>query len=204
MRGRRGFTVVELVVVMVIMAILLALAMVNVSSNMADARDAQRKAKAEAIARGLEARYRNGNPIITAHPSEFDPSIKAGSYPGLDEGLHILGWDRTGFTPLQVTGGYFTKAFPGTTPSDFIFPGGDPWKDLGLLNFFCANAPYGADVAANEAAIKANCVDTTKAFYLAIDEYNAVCSGTVTCNRYKLFYKTEKDNVVHTIESKHQ
>lgn len=56
MYTRRGFTVVELVVVMVIMAILLAIGGLAIGSSRANARDAERTSDIEILARGLETR----------------------------------------------------------------------------------------------------------------------------------------------------
>ena len=55
MNARRGFTIVEIVIVMVIMAILIGLAVLNISSTQANARDNKRKTDVENIARGLES-----------------------------------------------------------------------------------------------------------------------------------------------------
>ena len=43
MHFRRGFTIVEIVIVMVIMGILLGLAVLNISSSQANTRDNERK-----------------------------------------------------------------------------------------------------------------------------------------------------------------
>ena len=53
----RGFTVVEILVVIIIMAILLTLAVVNVRSTQINARDAERQTDVENIAIRLESYY---------------------------------------------------------------------------------------------------------------------------------------------------
>ena len=53
----RGFTVVELLIVIIIMAILLTLAVVNVRSTQANARDTERHVDVENIATALESFY---------------------------------------------------------------------------------------------------------------------------------------------------
>lgn len=57
---RRGFTVVELIIIITIMGILLVLAVVNVRSTQINARDNERKGDVEAIAMALENFYRSG------------------------------------------------------------------------------------------------------------------------------------------------
>lgn len=59
MRHQRGFTLVELVIVIAIMSILLVLGVVNLRSSQATARDQERKTDIENIARGLEGFYSN-------------------------------------------------------------------------------------------------------------------------------------------------
>lgn len=57
---RRGFTVIEIVIVITIMGILLTLAVVNLNASQVNARDAERKGDVEAIASNLESFYRTG------------------------------------------------------------------------------------------------------------------------------------------------
>jgi prepilin-type N-terminal cleavage/methylation domain-containing protein len=57
----RGFTIVELIIVITIMGILLTLAVVNVNSSQTNARDTERKDDVSALAANLEAFYRAGN-----------------------------------------------------------------------------------------------------------------------------------------------
>ncbi|MEI6228843.1 MAG: type II secretion system protein [Candidatus Saccharibacteria bacterium] len=56
----RGFTIVELVVIITVMGILMVLGVVNLSSSQANARDAERKGDIEAIAMSLETFYTSG------------------------------------------------------------------------------------------------------------------------------------------------
>lgn len=70
MRHQRGFTLVELVIVITIMSIILVLGVVNLRSSQATARDQERKTDVENIARGLEGFYTNstGTP---SYPSTY-------------------------------------------------------------------------------------------------------------------------------------
>lgn len=57
MRDQRGFTLVELLIVIAIMSVLLVLGVVNLRSGQVSARDQERKVDVENIARGLEGFY---------------------------------------------------------------------------------------------------------------------------------------------------
>ncbi len=61
---RRGFTVVELLIIITIMGILLTLAVVNLNTTQANGRDSERKTDVENIALHLESYYRNQNPDL--------------------------------------------------------------------------------------------------------------------------------------------
>jgi prepilin-type N-terminal cleavage/methylation domain-containing protein len=70
----RGFTIIELIVVIAVMGILLVLGVVNLSGSQASARDAERKTDIETIATHLETFYASGT----------DGSINVGTYPTTD------------------------------------------------------------------------------------------------------------------------
>lgn len=67
----RGFTIVELIVIIAIMGILLILSVVNLGSSQANGRDSERKADVESIATQLETFYKSGEDI----------SVTTGRYP---------------------------------------------------------------------------------------------------------------------------
>jgi prepilin-type N-terminal cleavage/methylation domain-containing protein len=69
--NRRGFTIIELIIVITIMGILLVLAVVNLRGTQVNSRDEQRKANVEAIAQNLEVFFRSGT----------DGSASVGRYP---------------------------------------------------------------------------------------------------------------------------
>lgn len=60
--NRRGFTIVELLIVIAIMGILLVLGVVNLRGSQANARDSERKIDVENIALALETDYVNSTP----------------------------------------------------------------------------------------------------------------------------------------------
>lgn len=59
--NRRGFTIVELLIVIAIMGILLVLAVVNLRGTQAGSRDNERASDSQAIATHLESFYTSGN-----------------------------------------------------------------------------------------------------------------------------------------------
>ena len=79
--NRRGFTIVELAVVITVMGILLVLGVVNLDSAQANARDSERKTDVETIATHLETFYTFGT----------DGSTTTGSYPSTS----IIGQEKT-------------------------------------------------------------------------------------------------------------
>lgn len=70
--NRRGFTVIELIIVVTIMGILLILGVVNLRGSQISARDAERKGDIEAIALHLENFYNSGtdgSTVLGRYPS---------------------------------------------------------------------------------------------------------------------------------------
>lgn len=69
---RRGFTIVEVIIVITIMGILLVLGVVNLRSSQVSARDAERKTDIETISNHLETYYKYGsdtNTTVRQYPS---------------------------------------------------------------------------------------------------------------------------------------
>lgn len=187
MNRREGFTLIELLVTITVMVVLVVLSVVVLRNNQASARDEERKTDVENIARGLEIRYNNGNPKATS------TWIQKGAYPGTNEMLHALGFERTDFTPTQITGGYLTDLLPGTSAANFTPPLG------GSFDLSCVWACQPAETQSHINSI----TTTSKYIYEPIDASGNVCPGN-DCVRFNLYYRTEKDNTVQKIKSKHQ
>lgn len=189
MQRRRGFTIVELLVVLVIITILLMLSTLMISRNQANARDTERRTDIENLARGLETRYKQGNPEVTA-PSY----VAAGSYPGVNEMQHITGTSIAGFTPAQISGGYPGAALPGTTAASFTPP--DSSAEFVGFNLTCTSS-CGAALSPTTVVTK----DTY--YYQPIDADGNICM-TGGCVRFQLFWRDEVNGQLYTVESRHQ
>lgn len=194
MQSRRGFTIIELIVVISIIAILLTLTVLIISSSQANARDAKRNADIANIARGLETRFKEGNTNISA-----PAYVTAGDYPGLYEIQHILGASVTGFVPAQITNGYYTSIFPGTSTDSFNPPG-----IIGFTGFkYTCTLSCAANTAGfTETTLGASLTKDTY-YYQPLDAAGNICLQG-GCVRFQLFWRTEADGATHTLESRHQ
>jgi len=188
-RDGLGFTLVELIITMVVMAILMALGTVAISGLQAQARDKERESDIDAIARGLEARYANGNPRASG-----GDDTKKGIYPGANEILHSDGWSRAGYIPEQIVGGYRTDLLPGTSKASFISPSG-----IDTFNLVCvyACAPGGDQTQLNNAFNNED-----RYIYEPMDNNNNICCCS-TCYKFNLYWKDES-GTIHKVMSKHQ
>jgi len=72
---KRGFTIVELIIVITVIGILTVLGTVNLTNSQINARDAERKSDIETIAIHLETFYNSGT----------DDSTTVGRYPSIEE-----------------------------------------------------------------------------------------------------------------------
>ncbi len=98
---RRGFSIIELLIVITIMGILLTLAVVNMNGAQVNARDTERKGDIESIALNLEAFYKvgiNGTTVFGRYPSV----ALAGSASSITGAL--VDADLKSFTPPGATG----------------------------------------------------------------------------------------------------
>lgn len=76
---QRGFTIVEIVIVITILGILVTLALVNLHSTQVNGRDTERKNDIEALTTNLEAFYRSGTDSSTSVGRYPSTTISAGN-----------------------------------------------------------------------------------------------------------------------------
>lgn len=101
MRHQRGFTLVELLIVIIVMSILLVLATVNLRSGQITARDQERKTDVENIARSLEATYTTyGSNGIGVYPSLYlsDPARTEAEIKAVLQNIDVKSLRAPGFT----------------------------------------------------------------------------------------------------------
>lgn len=192
MKSYRGFTLIELLITITIMVILMTLAVFSVRTIQVSARDDERKTDVEIIARGLEQRYKLGNPKLTGNTK--------GTYPGANEIMHTQGWDfcsNPAYSPCHVPGGYMTEFLPGTTVETFKAPGVSgnalivPWLDH----------------ARRDPAHPSNVTALQNGMYLYLPfsrDPNLVCHNADECVRFEIYYRTEADGVTHVVKSKNR
>lgn len=195
MTSSRGFTLVELLITITVMVILMSLAVISVRSTQANARDEERKSDIENIARGLERRYTDGNPVATM------PWTAKGSYPGVNEVLHGLGGLQSTFTPTQVTNGYLTSLLPGTTTKSFTAPTSSS-VDFGMWCTSSCTGYSSASLATTMASINSY-TTTSKYTYSPVDRNNNICYNG-DCVKFYLYYRSEVDGQLYTVKSKNQ
>lgn len=127
MRHQRGFTLVELLIVIVIMSVLLVLATVNLRSGQTTARDQERKTDVGNIARSLENTYStpgSSNSIgsylslYISDPARTESDVKA-ALRNIDlKSLRSPGYSSTGFSLVSATN--TTETTAGIAPQPTI------------------------------------------------------------------------------------
>lgn len=119
-RQRRGFTLIEILVVLVVLAILASLVAPNIFRNVDTAKDATARTQIEMLGAALDA-YRLDN----------------GRYPTTDQGLAALQVAPTiEPRPISWRGPYLRKAIPL-----------DPWGNPYLYRFPATNGETGFELA---------------------------------------------------------
>ena len=205
---RRGFTVVELTIVIVVMAILLALGTAGLRASMIQARNDERRTNAEILARGLETYYLRAD-------NRYTVNERAGNrYPSLHDQMHAVGWSMPGFDPAQVDGGYKNDWLTGVPERIVDRSRSIYWVPGNSL----ASGGTTSTMPNNSAAVLADSNNTLDTIvYEAIIFYPAdgwgpdrfgMCLGAdQNCTSFNVYYQTENFNgtkSAHIIKSKRQ
>lgn len=189
----KGFTIVELVVVMAIMAILLTLGVVSLNASQRNARNIKRDSDIEAIAKGLEARYTGGNAYASAS------YIKRGSYPGVSEFRHAEGISISTITPNQ-TDSYLDQILTGTKEANFKPPGAENLALTATFKPVCTTACDAGVAATINTALNGS---NTVYVYEPVSADGKVCVN-IECVRFNLYYLPEGESAYKTKESLRQ
>jgi prepilin-type N-terminal cleavage/methylation domain-containing protein len=190
--GTQGFTLIEIVITMVVMTILLGLGVVAMGNLQAQARDNERKNDIEAIARGLEQRYKNSNPMYVG--------AKKGSYPTRDEFYDAM------WTNGQDTR-YMVSMLPGTSRATHLDPSGEVATIPNCaFGGSCSNPRTETQISDSLVALNGK----TRYVYEPIRADGGICRYVPgygfndTCIRYNLYWKNEVTGAVEKVESQHQ
>ncbi len=187
---RRGFTIVEVMIVIVMITILTLLGIANLRNTQVLARDDERQAKAEAIARSLEVYYKSGYPALSRAP---------GQYPSVND------------VNLAVSGGYITSWLQGIDESTLRYS----WQPENASNFSTIGSSASPYANESPAIINAAVADG-KIYYEPIrislgtssatdgDNWAPCYLNTHTCHRFNIYFKRESDNSLVTIRSLRQ
>lgn len=185
----RGFTVVEVLVTLVVISILLGLGTVGIRSSLVNARESERKADIETIARGLEARYNrsysykwvDGDGITQT--STFGP----GDYPGSTESWDVLFyWGRA---PIA-------EALPGVSAAAWMSPGGHNTSGGSCILYGFPSAQPKCDAAEKPSNIQEAFADGSGGWkdvylYEFVGKDGKYCNGD--CTRYNLYWISETE-----------
>lgn len=175
---RRGFTIVELVIVLTIMGILLAIAVVNINASQVNSRDSERKADIEAIGMALEAYYSNED---SASSGTYD--MPGDSYPS---------------TASFTNDASFKTAFPDIDPKSVRAPDIETTSPRSLIA--ATNS-----TATTAGVLPQPTIDTY--VYQPITKTGSLCTQILVkgdCRRFNLYFRLESDNSVQMVTSRHQ
>ncbi len=184
MKGR-GFSIVELVIVITVIGILAAIGVARFSQTQQNARDTERRTKAENIARYLESMYSHGNAA---------PPVEAGTYPRVSV---IADSCNTGCTADSTA-----NPWPINIVKLEALFGNDGFDSKNLK----APGATGYSIAvARTATAQTPALNTFIYQPLALnssDTYVLCNLPSSECRAFNLYYRSEVDNTIQKITSK--
>jgi prepilin-type N-terminal cleavage/methylation domain-containing protein len=173
---RRGFTIVEIMIVTAIIGVLLILNIINMANSEVNARDSERMTDIESIAMHLENYYTSGT----------DGSILIGRYPST--ALNSNGIDYMTQTLRDVDVNSLTAPGVSTSGSSFIA---------------ATNSEQSETLVTPQPTIDQYVYQPLE---LLSNGTWALCTSDTTqeCRKFNLYYRAETDNTVYAITSKNQ
>lgn len=160
---RRGFTIVELIIVITIMGILLVLGVANLRGSQVSARDTQRRADADAIVANLEQYYNTTNTNL---------GLIGGTY------LSTTSWNGTNAGLLAI--------LTDMDPKSIVAPGN---SDLTHVSFIaaacsgtCTQTTYGVNPQPS----------TDQFVYQPLQSDGTLCTNVSQgCRKFNIFFRLE-------------
>ncbi|HEY1085718.1 MAG TPA: type II secretion system protein [Candidatus Saccharimonadales bacterium] len=204
-RRLRGFTLIELMIVMVVIVILTILGTVAMGSIQKQAEDSERDEDVKSITRALETYYEKGNPHVVGANTK-------GFYPSANELVHIFGWDwcsnatvSASLTPCNTSGEgedgpYYADVLPGVNSSILTPPGMAEQRAM-RSTIWTWGPPDGVAPAVDQGYYVYK--PLTRGDSDASMVHNGTCYDVGQCGAYVIFYKKSDGSIV-TVRSKHQ
>jgi prepilin-type N-terminal cleavage/methylation domain-containing protein len=160
---RRGFTIVELIIVITIMGILLVLGVVNLRGSQVTARDTQRRGDVDAIAANLEQYYNTGNTNL---------GLNAGTY------LSTTSWDGTNAGLLSI--------LTDMDPKSIVAPGNNDLTHVSFIPATCS----GSCVQTTSGVTPQSTID--QFVYQPLQSDGTLCTNvTRGCRKFNIFFRLE-------------
>ena len=160
---RRGFTIVELIIVITIMGILLVLGVVNLRGSQVSARDSQRRSDVDAIAANLDQYYSTGN---------TDLGLSAGTY------LSTTSWNGTNTGLLSI--------LPDMDPKSIVAPGNSDLTHVSFIPATCSGI-------CSQSVFGISPQPTTDQFvYQPLQSDGTLCTDVAQgCRKFNIFFRYE-------------
>jgi type IV pilus assembly protein PilA len=175
LRNQKGFTIVELLIVIVVIGILAALVLNAFSGVQAKARDTKRQTDIRAIASQLEAGY-NGSP--SGYPAGSYPSNSSGGVTALTDTFTTTNWPGFDINALRAPNQAANSIYTNATAPTVAGTGSSETVTAPTINATTNNNSY---------------------FYVPLTAAYAVCTGaiaTTTCPHFLLAYWNESTSAI--------
>lgn len=159
----RGFTIVELIIVVAIMGILLVLGVVNLRNSQISARDTERKADVDAIVLNFEKYYNTGNYELGRSPGTYPSSTTGG---GTNAGMLAI--------------------LPDMDPKSLVAPG---HTDLSYVSFIPATC---TGTCPQTAATVTPQPTIDQYIYQPLQSDGSLCTNVSQgCRKFNIYYRLE-------------